>query len=158
MPSHSHFDYFFSDIEGITFGWEGAAYNYDLVIFYGTDLNTSFIDCRCSRWDVQDYSVIVSTWVSKQDAQNLRSNIRPGAVGEQYKLYERPVYKDKTWSDKNTLRLYPTPSSNAMPNSRLKSMREETLIIVKNLVEHPITNTNWIEIKIEGYVSGNKAL
>jgi len=165
MASNFHFNYKFTEdefgqpLDGIHFGalieWK---YRYDLAIYYGSDLNTNFIEGRCSRWDVQDYSILVETWLLKEDCQTLRSNIRPGAVGELYKLYQRPIYKDKTWTGENSLRLYPTPSSSKMPNSTLKAMREDTIIYIKNYTEHPITNTDWIEIKLEGHVSGQKGL
>jgi len=162
--THTAFPYYFSDVGGFHFGDLEAPvapeykYIYDLAIYYDSLTGNDYLDCKCSRWDVQDYSVVIETWLKKSDAQTLRSNVRPGAVGELYKLFDRPVYRDQTWVGANTLRLLPTPSSSKMNSSKLKSMRDETLIFVKNLSEHPITNSNWIEVKIEGYVSGTGAL
>ena len=157
MPSHHHFDYFFSDTEGITLGSPITYfYDYDLAIYYGSDLNTNFIDCRCSRWDVQNYSIIVETWIKKSSIQNLRNNIVPGAVGELYTILGKPLYYDQTWEGNNTIRLYPTPSSNYMDNSTLKEMRRDTIVYVKNYTEHPIPNTDWVEIKIEALISGSQ--
>ena len=127
----------------------------DLAIFYGAGLDTDYIDCKCSRWDVQDYSIIVSTWIKKDDVNNLLENIRPGAVKELYKILGHPKFIDSSWQGYNTIRLYPTPSSQQMNNSSLKRMRSEQIIYPKNITLHPIRNTDWIETKIEGYISGN---
>lgn len=155
---HYQFNYNFSDTEGITFrALPRFYYDYDMAIYYGSGLDSNFIDCKCSRWDVSNYSVVIGTWVNKTQAQNLRSNITPSAVGELYKVLGRPTYYDKTWSEANTLRILPTLSSNFMNNSTLKEMRDETLLYVKNYTEH-IINENWVEIKIEGYVSGSQSL
>lgn len=130
-------------------------YNYDLAIFYDSLAGNDYIDCRCSRWDVQNYSIIVETWLKKDDLQTLRSNITPGAVGELYTILGRPRYYDGTWAGDNTLRLFPTPSSNEMPGSTLHEMRSEKLIFVKNITEHPLeASSGWTEVKIEGMISG----
>jgi len=158
--THKAFPYYFDDDYGIHFydlPTQPWIYDYDLAIYYDTLNDSNFIDCRCSRWDVQNYSVIVETWLSKDDAQTLKSNIVPGAVGELYTILGRPRYYDSTWQNGNTLRLYPTPSSNHMGTSKLSKMRKETLMFVKNLTEHPI-NQDWISIKLEGYISGTGSI
>ena len=135
-------------------------YNYDLAIHYGNDLNgDDFIDCRASRWDVSNYSVTVETWVTQSQLDLIRDNTTPGAVGELYTILGRPRYYDKTWSGENTLRLLPTQSSSKMSESTLRNMRQETLIYPKNITTHPIVGSNgWIEIKIEGMISGTNNL
>jgi len=130
----------------------------DLAIFYGQGLDTEYIDCRCSRWDVQDYSVIVETWLYKEDVDTLMENIRPGAVRELYKILGKPHFVDSSWQGYNTLRLYPTPSSQRMNDSTLKRMRRNQIIYPKTLTLHPIRNSQWIECKIEGYVSSSSYL
>jgi hypothetical protein len=170
--SHKRFPYFFANageedhnkIHGIDF--DGIIYPEfsnlspkwinDLIIFYGPTLSDYYLDVMCSRWDVQDYSHIVQTWIKKADVQNLMDNIRPGAVGELYNILGKPKYYDKTWTGSNTIRLLPAPSSQQMNDSTLKYMRPETLIYVKNVTEHPIEGkSGWIEIKLEGYASSN---
>ena len=160
--SHLAFPYYFDNNEGITFGtfyiigpWK---YKYDMAIYYGSMDTNDFIEGRCSRWDVNDYSVVVSSWFNKADAQTIRNNIKPGAVGELYEILGRKHYYDKTWDGSNTLKILPTPSSSEMGNSNLKNMRSETLIYVKNITEHPINNTEWIELKIDGMISGSVSL
>ena len=130
-------------------------YDYDLAIYYN---DTNYVEGRCSRWDVSNYSVVVETWLSKTDMDNLINNIVPGAVGELYKILGRPTYYDQTWQSNNTIRLYPTPSSNLMNNSTLHIMRDEQVIFPKNITTHPINDTPWIHIKIEGLISGNQDL
>jgi len=156
MPQHTYFNYLFSDDNGIYLGDQHWKYNYDMAIYYGS--GGSYIDCRCSRWDVQDYTIIVESWLKKDEIQELRNNITPGAVGELYQVLGKPHYYDKTWQGQNTIKILPTPSSVCMPGSTLKSMRNSTVCYVKNYTEHPVSNTDWIEIKIEAMVSANQSL
>lgn len=163
--SHTQFPYFFTDNDNsITGGYHGIyfgglpppfRYLYDLAIYYD-DLDTDeFLDCRCSRWDVDNYSVVVETWLKKTDVQALRNYTTPGAVGELFKIIDRPVYYDKTWEGLNTLRLFPTPSSQHMSHSNLLNMRNNTLIYVKNVTTSPVPNSDWSYVKIEGFQSGS---
>lgn len=125
----------------------------DIYIYYG-DLDTaaSSMRCRCSRWDVQDYNIILETWMNKSQFDSVRNNLRPTAVTEFYKLIERTVYCDSTWEGKNTLRLVPDISS----QSSLSAMRRETLIFPKSVTSSPIEgNRGWIGVKIEGTISGS---
>jgi len=136
-----------------------AIYDYDLAIYYDSLSGDDFIDCRCSRWDVQNYNVILETWLKKADLQTLQSNITPGAVGELYTILGRPRYYDSTWQGNNILRLLPTPSSNEMNNSTLRKMRRETLVYVKNTTTNPIDGPQgWVNVKIEGMASGTTSI
>lgn len=168
--SHVSFPYFFSGIDGVDGDGRGICFGdlvievvpygapiwiNDLAIFYGAGLATDYIDTKCSRWDVQDYSVIVSTWLKKDDVNTLLDNIRPGAVKEIMKILGKPTFRDISWQGLNTIRLYPTPSSQKMNSSTLHRMRRNTIIYPKNITMHPINNSDWIETKIEGYSSSN---
>jgi len=158
--SHRTFPYYFDDTEGITFGFEVISllkYNYDLAIYYGNMGSEDFLDCRCSRYDISNYDIIVETWLKKSNLQTLLNNVKPGAVKELYTILGKPFYYDSTWSSENTLKILPTPSSAHMNESALKYMRNEKLIYVSNITTHPV-NENWTEIKIEGKISGNVAL
>ena len=180
--SHYKFPYAFSDNDeaapdgggkqGINFGniWKYGA-NGDLLIYYNTtDLsgeNPNYIECWCSRWDVQDYSVIIETWIKKESVEILRNSIKPGAVGELYNILGVPRYYDKTWTKANTLVFYPLQytkkvkyedwsEGDEFTKSNLKFMRDKRIVYIKNLSEHPIKgNSGLIEIKLEGYISGN---
>ena len=162
MGLHDDFPYQWEATEGITFptipsvAWK---YDYDLAIYYNTLTDNDYVEGRCSRWDVQNYSIIVETWLEKSDLQNLKTYTRPGAVGELYKILGRPTYYDQTWTAANTLRLFPTPSSNKSKHSNLNTMRSETIIYPKNISWGNVPGTeDWISCKIEGFVSGNAEL
>jgi len=123
----------------------------DLQIFYGDQGMSDYIDCDCSRWDVQNYNIIVETWMKKSDLQTLRDNITPQAVGELYNILGRPRFYDKTWTGGNTLKLRP----NMYSNSKLDRSRDDKIIYVKNITDSPLPGDNeWINVKIEGYISG----
>jgi len=164
--SHTHFPYHFDGTStgGINFQ---ETYNYDgdLLIYYSSmaDRSNNYISCWCSRWDTQKYSLILETWLTKSEAQTLRNNIRPGAVDELYQVLGKPVYYDRSWQGKNTLRIVPNkykrrmgsqPDEGDLIKSSLPSMRKERVIYVKTYSEHPLKN-NLIEVKLEGYISGS---
>lgn len=153
--SHYCFPYFFDDDYGFCFGpcgWSVApAWNlpYDLMIYYGDMGDDDFIGGWCSRWDAQNYDIICETWLKKPTLQSLVSNIRPGAVGILYEILGKPHHYDTSWTAANTIKIKPHPSSN------LSNMRSEKIAYVKNLTTHPVTNTDWVEIKLECNISGN---
>lgn len=168
--THIAFPYFFTDEpsgtpgEGITFTEEHVdilpagpwKYDYDLAIYYGSLTGDDYIDGRCSRWDTQNYNIIIETWLKENDINTLKNNITPGAVGELYRILGRPLFYDKTWAGGNTLRFYPTPSSALSKNSNLYINRRETIGYVKNITTHPIPGPQeWIEVKLECAVSGS---
>jgi hypothetical protein len=113
--------------------------------------NTCSIKCWTSRWDVQNYSIIVETWIKKSDLQSLRSSVTPGAVGELYNILGKPLYYDQTWSAENTLQLIPKAGE------RLDKMRNiDKLIYVKNITDVPLPgDSRWLNVKIEGFMSGS---
>ena len=166
---HYDFNYTFSDTEGISFISYYYNYDGDILIYYdnfNTDTTSLYVDGWCSRWDVQDYSVVLETWLSKSEAQTLRENITPGAVDELYTILGRPTYYDKTWTSNNTLRIVPNiytrreKDSNTTEGdntSNLINMRNEVFIYVKNYTEHTV-ESDIIEVKIEGYISGAQRL
>ena len=175
--SHYHFPYFFSDNDnaapdggtkqGINFSqiWK---FTKDLVIYYGSrDKETNqYIEGWCTRWDVQDYNVIISTWLSKADLQTLKEHIRPGAVKELFKVLGKPKFYDSTWQGMNSLRLVPNihtkwnvfagyGDEKIKPESTLYKMRNEKTVFVQNLTENPCgADTNYINIKLDCKISG----
>jgi len=108
------------------------------------------IDCYCSRWDIDNYQVIIETWLTKSNLISLRDNIVPGAAGELYKILGKPHFYDMTWEDNNTIKLIPDI------NHQLSSIRNNTTLYVKNLTDNPKEGpSGWINVKIEGYISGS---
>ena len=160
--THRTFPFYFDDDYGICFGpcdyVPSDRFNYDLAIFYD-DLDIdgyNYVEGRCSRWDVDNYSVIVETWLNKDSFSNLLNNITPGATKDLYTILGRPNYYDTTWQGNNTIRLYPTPDSQKMPNSKLKELRRDTICYVKNITSGHVPGMDkWVRIKIEGYISGS---
>ena len=118
--------------------------------------NNCSIDCWCSRWDVQDYSIIIETWLTKSELQDLRNSIRPGAVGELYKILGRPLYYDSSWDGSNTLKF--TPDTNS--HSTLYKMRGGVKLgYVKNITTSPLPgDSGWINVKLDCYISGSGKL
>ena len=126
------------------------AYEKDLQIYYDSLTDADFIDCWCSRWDVQNYNVIIETWLKKADLQTLRDNITPGAIGELYVVLGRPRFFDSTWQGNNTIMLSPNS------DYQLSNMRKETLGFVKTITTNPVgADSGWINCKIELAISGS---
>jgi hypothetical protein len=124
----------------------------DLLIYYDTLTDNDFIECWCSRWDIDNYSVIAETWLKEDEYNTIKDNTRPGAVAELFNILGKPHYYDKSWSGKNTLRLKPNPLS----HSTLPEMRKDTIIYVKNITTYvPDGVSGFIYTKIEGYISGS---
>ena len=127
----------------------------DLYIYYDSLTGNDYLLCRCSRWDVSNYTVVIETWLKKSDLQTLRNNIVPGAVGELYTILGKPMYYDQTWEGNNTLRFVPNSNS----QSKLHRSRRETLMYPKTITTNPVGgDTDWINVKIEGYISGSEVL
>jgi hypothetical protein len=168
--SHFSFPYYFDSDEGITFGelntnW--VSVDGDLLIYYDSLTGTDYIDCWCSRWSVDDFSVTIETWVSDSELNTILNNIVPGAAGELYQILGRPHMYDQTWEGNNTLRIVPNRYTSydtfsdewqGTNTSTLYKMRNDTIIYIKNITTHPVSYTDWIHIKLEGYVSGSSEL
>lgn len=113
--------------------------------------NHCHINCMCSRWDTENFNIIVETWLSKSELQNLRSSIVPGAVTELYKVLGRPFFSDSTWQGNNSLQLIPI-SDNLLDKMRGKNY----VVFPKNIMTSPIQgDKGWIWVKIEAFASGS---
>jgi len=108
------------------------------------------ICCFVNRWDTSDYTFTIETWLKKDDFDNLITSVKPGAVGELYKILDRPYYYDKTWADENTLKFIP------VTNSVMGYLRNTTVGYVRNIVASPLEGpSKYIAVKIECFVSGS---
>jgi hypothetical protein len=120
---------------------------HDLYIYYDS---THYVSGMCSRWDAQNYSIIVEMWLKKGAFNDLNDNIRPGAVKELYKILGKPKYVDTSWTGDNTLKLSP------VAGTKLFKMRRQTLIYPKSITSIPINGpSKFINVKIEGFTSSN---
>lgn len=121
--------------------------DFDLKIFYS---GNSYVTGRCSRFDVQDYNIIIETWLKKSDFNNLNNNIRPGATKELYKILGRPKFVDSSWQGKNTLRLVP------VVGTQLHTMRNQVVVYPKSITSVPCeAEKGWLAIKIDAMTSSN---
>jgi len=116
----------------------------DLRIYYS---GSAYFDTYCSRWDQEDYALVIEMHLTKEERDKLRNNIRPGAVAELYRLLGRPVYYDTSFGS-NTIRVEP------IAGSQLAKMYSAKTIYVKNYSEK-ITRANTFLVKITGYISGS---
>ena len=106
----------------------------------------SYIECPCARWDEENYSVTIETYLTKSQRDTLRNNIRPGAVAELYRILGKPVYYDTSFG-MNTITVAP------ISGTQLANMHSEVTLYVKNYAER-ITDANDFHVKIVGYKSG----
>ena len=105
----------------------------------------SYIECPCARWDEEDYSVIIETYLNKDQRDLLRNNIRPGAVAQLYQILGKPVYYDTSFGC-NTITISP------ISGTQLANMHSGVTVYVKNYSER-ILDSNDFHVKITGYVS-----
>ena len=112
--------------------------------------NNCSICCFVNRWDTSDYTFTIETWLKKNDFNDLMSSAKPGAVGELYKILDRPYYYDKTWTNENTLKFIPVAAS------VMSYLRNTTVGYVRNIVASPLEGpSKYIAVKIECFVSGS---
>ena len=108
------------------------------------------INCWCGRWQVDNYTFIIETWLTKTQYQNLRDSVRPGAVGELFNILGKPHFYDASWSTANTLTFTP------IAGNLLAKMRKPTTGYCKNLISSPLKgDKGHIFCKIEMVVSGS---
>jgi hypothetical protein len=120
----------------------------DLLLYYSPFSGSAYISCNCSRWDQQNKTITVETWLKKPQLQTLRNNITPGAVRMLYKVLDDPIYYDTTWTASNTIKLYPNENA-------LDIMRSPVLMIIKTIQDNPISGpSGYLHVKLSGYISG----
>jgi len=143
-------EFYYIDDVTITYTGTSLVYNPDVTI----TCSGGDVECRASRWDVSDYSVVFETWLKKSSLKVLKDSIKPGAVQELYKIFDRPFYYDQSWEGLNTITLTPNPYRRSLPY-----MRSPKTMFVKSISDSPLPGASgWINVKIEGYISGNSDL
>jgi hypothetical protein len=168
--SHTAFPYFFTSYAGVptegifmtadTVVLEIVTTVYmpiwkDLKIYYDTLTDDDFVSCGCSRWTVDNYSIVVETVLNDEEVTTLKNNMVPGAVKEMYSVLGLPHFYDLTFTGDNTLRFVPDISS----NSNLPYMRNSVVVYPKNIVTSPIEGASGrVRLKIEAYTSSSTEL
>lgn len=104
-------------------------------------------DIRCwdTRWDEENYNVIIETFIDACDRNYLANRITPAAVTELYNILGVPHFIDLTYSSSNSLIAEP------ISGFGISGLRERRVIAVKNYTDHFI-NPETYGIKIEGSI------
>lgn len=109
----------------------------------GCGTTNCYIRCWCSRWDETNYRLILETFLTETERDNLYSSTVPGAVRELYNILGKPYYIDTTYTSGNTLKITPT--------GNLSNLYDERLIAVKSISDSPLKGpSGYIHVKIEG--------
>lgn len=116
------------------------------------DYGGGTVTTTCNRWDVSNYTVVTEFTMTKSEYDTVRNNITPGAAGELFKVLGRPYYYDKTWNDENTLSFTPVSGTG------LANTKGTTTIYVRSISMEPVSaNNTYLDVKIEGFISGSLA-
>jgi hypothetical protein len=113
-----------------------------LKIYMPTAQSINFIKCWCTRWDENDYTVSVETFLGSANRNLLFSHITPGLYRELYNVLGKPKYIDGTFRKANTLWLEPVGGYG------LSGLRKSRLVTVKNASDTIIT-PNYFNVKLE---------
>jgi hypothetical protein len=125
----------------------------DMVIYYSSLSAPHKIECPCVNWRTSDFSVIVETFLDKDDLYTLRDNIVPGATGELYEILGEKYYWDMTFDGTNTVMISSQGSTSTLPN-----MRSEPIVVyIKNIKDNPLRSiTPKLYVKLEMMISGGR--
>jgi hypothetical protein len=158
--SHRSFPYFFDGVSGSTgiilggaeYGGVDFPIKGDLVLVYGND--DDYVSGWCTGWKQDGFSITINTFLNKEDTENLKNGITPGAVTELYSILGIPYYYDTTWTNSNTIDVRPVQFG----TSTLHQIRNSMTIFPKDMMIEPMDGDNNLNlIKIEGFISGGKA-
>jgi len=102
-------------------------------------------DIRCwnTRWDENNYNIVIEGFLDACDRNYLARNITPGAVRELYNILGTPKFIDTTYNSSNSLTFEP------LSGYGLSGVRSKKIIAVKNYSDTFI-NRDTFGIKIEG--------
>lgn len=110
--------------------------------YSGNNYPNSYIDIPITRWDEDDWGLVVETYVGSSNRNTIFKNIIPTAVTELYNILGTPYYKDTSWSSGNTIILEP------ISGYGLSSLREKRTVAVRNATDWFI-NQETFGIKLE---------
>ena len=102
----------------------------------------NFIQCWCTRFDEDNFSIVLETFLTSANRNLLFSHIVPGAQRELYNILGKPKFIDSTYSKENTLFLEPVSGYG------LSSVRKSREVACKNASDTIIT-PDWFNVKLE---------
>jgi len=120
--------------------------NKNLNIYYSCNQYPSYSsNVWCSRWDEDNYSIIMEYIIESGSAEDIPNNIVPGAVTELYNILGTPYYQDTTYNSGNTLIFDPVVDFGLSSNLRVRRT-----IAVKNYSSRLLNDEIYL-CKIEGF-------
>lgn len=100
----------------------------NLRIYYsGNSYPQNYISCDCSRWQEDNWSIILETVLPSGDRNTIFSNVTPNAYRELYSILGQPHFIDSTYTSSNTLIFEPQSGYG------LSSLREKRIVAVRNV-------------------------
>jgi len=102
----------------------------------------NFIQCWCTRFDEDNFSIVLETFLTSANRNLLFAHVVPGAYRELYNILGKPKFIDSTYSKENTLWLEPVSSYG------LSSVRKSREVVCKNISDTFI-NPDYFSVKIE---------
>lgn len=102
-----------------------------------------YFACKCSSWNMEKDLTTIECYMDKSERNLLFQSIKPGAVEELYEILGETHYVDSTYSNANTIYLYPIFS--------LSSLRCATKLYVKDYMEEIFEGTDEYFVKFSGY-------
>jgi hypothetical protein len=102
-----------------------------------------YIDIPISRWDEDNWGVVIETFCNASNRNIIFNHLVPGAVTEMYNILDTPTFFDLTYNSGNTLIFHP------LDGTGISGLRDEATVIVDNISDTFI-NKDYFGIKIEG--------
>lgn len=113
-----------------------------LKIFMPSAGASDYIQCWCTRHDMDNYNIILETFLGSANRNLLFSHVVPGAYRELYSILGVPKFIDTTYQQQNTLWLEPVSGYG------LSSIRTGNLVTCKSVSDSFIT-PNYFNVKLE---------
>jgi len=111
--------------------------------FPSSDAYNQYFSCPISRWQEDNWNVIIETFLESGNRNSLFANVIPGAVREIYNILGTPKFIDISYSSGNTLIIEPQAGYG------ISSLRQSRTIGVKN-IQDTFLSPNYFSVKIEG--------
>ena len=113
------------------------------IYYSGNSFPTYFINAPISRWDEDNWDVIIETFLTSSNRDTLFAHVQPGIYSEKTNQLGWTIITDTTYNSGNTLIIEPQHPFG------VSSLRESRTIVVTNISDGFIT-PRYFGIKIEG--------